>query len=110
MDVRADRMRPMDRTVLGDRYALVEALGSGGMARVYLAHDSVLERDVALKVLRKHYADDEEFVERFRREAIHAASLNHPNVVQIYDQGRAEDGTYFMAMEYVPGGTLKGSL
>jgi eukaryotic-like serine/threonine-protein kinase len=107
MDVRADRMRPMDRTVLGDRYALVEALGSGGMARVYLAHDSVLERDVALKVLREHYADDEEFVERFRREAIHAASLNHPNVVQIYDQGRAEDGTYFMAMEYVPGGTLK---
>jgi eukaryotic-like serine/threonine-protein kinase len=107
MDVRADRMRLMDRTVLGDRYTLLEVLGSGGMARVYLAHDSVLERDVALKVLREQYADDEEFVERFRREAKNAASLNHPNVVQIYDQGRAEDGTYYMAMEHVPCGTLK---
>src|SRR3712207_5897838 len=77
------------------------------MARVYLARDGVLGRHVALKVLREHYADDEEFVERFRREAINAASLNHPSVVQIYDQGRTEDGTYFMAMEYVPGGTLK---
>ncbi len=110
MDVRADRIRSVDRDVLSDRYALVEALGSGGMARVYLAHDKVLERDVALKVLREHYADDEEFVERFRREAIHAASLNHPSVVQVYDQGRAEDGSYFMAMEYVPGGTLKERL
>ena len=97
----------MDRRVLANRYTLLEVLGSGGMALVYLARDKVLERDVALKVLREHYADDEEFVERFRREAKNAASLNHPNVVQIYDQGRAEDGTYFMAMEYVPGGTLK---
>jgi eukaryotic-like serine/threonine-protein kinase len=100
-------MRSMDRNVLGDRYMLAEVLGDGGMARVYLARDGVLGRDVALKVLRERYADDESFVERFRREAINAASLNHPSVVQLYDQGRAEDGTYFMAMEYVPGGTLK---
>ena len=102
-----DRISRMESNVLGDRYRLLGVLGSGGMARVYLAHDGVLGRDVALKVLREQYADDEEFVERFRREAIHAASLNHPSVVQVYDQGRAEDGTYFMAMEHVPGGTLK---
>ncbi len=100
----------MQRIVLGDRYTLLEVLGDGGMARVYLAHDNVLERDVALKVLREHYADDEAFVERFRREARSAAALNHPGIVQVYDQGRAqeeEDGTYYIAMEYVPGGTLK---
>src|ERR687893_1032956 len=103
----ADRMSPMDRKVLGDRYTLLETLGEGGMARVYLAHDNVLDRDVALKALREQYADDEEFVERFRREAKSAAALNHPSIVQVYDQGRAEDDTYYMAMEYVPGGTLK---
>ncbi len=98
----------MQRTVLGDRYTLLEVLGDGGMARVYLARDNVLDRDVALKVLREQYADDEAFVERFRREARSAASLNHPSIVQVYDQGRAqEDGTYYIAMEYVPGGTLK---
>src|SRR5215204_5596808 len=97
----------MDRDVLGDRYTLLDVLGDGGMARVYLARDGVLGREVALKVLRERYAEDELFVERFRREAKNAASLNHPGVVQIYDQGRAEDGTYYMAMEYVPGGTLK---
>jgi eukaryotic-like serine/threonine-protein kinase len=80
-------MPPMDRNVLGDRYTLVEVLGGAGMARVYLARDGVLGRDVALKVLRERYADDESFVERFRREAINAASLNHPSVVQVYDQG-----------------------
>jgi eukaryotic-like serine/threonine-protein kinase len=100
-------MSPVQRRILGDRYMLVEILGGGGMAEVYLAHDEILERDVALKVLRERYADDEEFVERFRREAKNAASLNHPNIVQVYDQGRSESGTYYMAMEYVPGGTLK---
>src|SRR5215210_2575498 len=88
------------------RYALGELLGGGGMANVYLARDDVLGRDVALKMLRGQYADDEDFVERFRREARNAAALNHPNIVQVYDQGRAEDGTYYIAMEYVPGGTL----
>jgi len=94
-------------TVLDNRYTLLGDLGGGGMARVYLAHDEVLDRDVALKVLREQYADDEEFVGRFRREARNAAALSHPNIVQIYDQGQAEDGTSYMAMEYVPGGTLK---
>src|SRR4028119_1792781 len=97
----------MQKTVLGDRYILLEVLGVGGMARVYLAHDNVLDREVALKVLREQYADDEEFVERFRREAKNAASLNHPSIVQVYDRGRDKDGTYYMPMEYVPGGTLK---
>jgi eukaryotic-like serine/threonine-protein kinase len=77
------------------------------MGEVYLAHDGVLERDVALKVLRSQYAGDEEFAERFRREARSAASLSHPNIVQVYDRGEAEDGTSYIAMEYAPGGTLK---
>src|SRR3712207_6014910 len=77
------------------------------MAEVYLAHDEVLDRDVALKILRHQYADDEQFVERFRREARSAAGLSHPNIVSIYDQGRSEDGAYYIAMEYVPQGTLK---
>src|ERR687885_396651 len=100
----------MQHRVLGDRYTLLEVLGDGGMARVHLARDNVLERDVALKILRDAYAHDEGFVERFRREAKNAASLNHSSIVQVYDQGRAEDDTYFMAMEYVPGGTLKERL
>jgi len=77
------------------------------MGEVYLAHDGVLERNVALKVLRSQYAGDEEFAERFRREARSAASLSHPNIVQVYDRGETEDGTSYIAMEYVPGGTLK---
>src|ERR671912_545845 len=100
-------MRPMQKTILGDRYMLLKVLGAGGMARVYLARDNVLDREVALKVLREQYAHDERFVERFRREAKNAASLNHPSIVQVYDRGRDKDGTYYMAMEYVPGGTLK---
>ena len=74
---------------------------------VYLAHDDVLDRDVALKVLRDQYVKHEEFVERFRREAKSAAALNHPNIVSAYDWGCTGDGSYYMAMEYVPGGTLK---
>lgn len=77
------------------------------MAEVFLAHDRMLGRDLALKVLKEHYAKDERFVGRFRREARSAAALNHQNVVQIYDQGRAEDGRYYIAMEYVPGGSLE---
>jgi eukaryotic-like serine/threonine-protein kinase len=97
----------MEQTLIGDRYTLVELLGEGGMARVYLAHDDVLDRHVALKVLRERYADDDSFAERFRSEARNAASLSHPGIVQVYDQGCDEDGTYYIAMEYVPGGTLK---
>lgn len=92
--------------VFDERYEVVERLGVGGMAEVYLARDRRLGRDVALKVLLAKYASDPQFVERFRREASAAASLNHPNIVQIYDRGAAE-GTYYIAMEYLPGRTLK---
>jgi serine/threonine protein kinase len=77
------------------------------MAEVFLAHDRMLGRVLALKVLQEHYAKDERFVGRFWREAQSAAALNHRNVVQIYDQGCAEDGRYYIAMEYVPGGSLQ---
>lgn len=97
----------MQQILIDDRYALGNLLGSGGMAEVYLAHDEVLDRDVALKVLRDQYAENEEFVERFRREARSVAALNHPSIVSVYDWGHTEDGSYYMAMEYVPGGTLK---
>src|ERR687893_1131068 len=91
----------------GSHYSLREPLGSGGMAEVLLARDEVLERDVALKILKEQYAENEGFVELFRREAQSAASLNHPSVVTVYDWGRSEDEIYYMAMEYVPRGTLK---
>ncbi|MDQ3792425.1 MAG: protein kinase, partial [Actinomycetota bacterium] len=96
----------MQRPLIDDRYEPGGLLGGGGMAEVYLAHDEILARDVALKVLRGQYANDDGFVERFRREAKNAAALNHPNIVQVYDQGSTGDGTYYIAMEYVPGGTL----
>ena len=93
--------------LVDNRYRIVKPLGSGGMADVFLAHDSVLDRDVALKVMSTRYASDEEFVERFKREAQSAAALSHPNIVAIFDRGEADDGTYYIAMEYLPGGTLK---
>src|ERR687885_2251021 len=77
------------------------------MADVFLAHDNILDRDVVLKLLKDQYLEDERFVERFRREAQSAAALSHPNIVSIFDSGAAEDGTYYIAMEYLPGGTLK---
>jgi serine/threonine protein kinase len=93
--------------ILGGRYLLSGLLGAGGMAEVFLAHDRMLGRDTALKILMEHYAKDERFVGRFRREAQSAAGINHQNVVQIYDQGCANDGRYYIAMEYVPGGSLE---
>ena len=81
-------------------------LGSGGMADVYLAEDEELGRRVAIKILNDRYAHDEQFVERFRREAKNAAGLSHPNIVSIYDRGEAE-GTYYIAMEYLDGRSLK---
>jgi eukaryotic-like serine/threonine-protein kinase len=93
--------------LVDNRYRLLKPLGSGGMADVYLAHDDILDRDVALKVMSTRYKSDEEFVERFKREAQSAAALSHPNIVSIFDRGESEDGTYYIAMEYLPGGTLK---
>jgi serine/threonine-protein kinase len=93
-------------TLFDGRYRVVRRLGSGGMANVYLAEDEELGRQVAIKILNERHAADEQFVERFRREAKNAASLSHPNIVQIYDRGEAE-GTYYIAMEYLEGQTLK---
>ncbi|CAA9410942.1 MAG: Serine/threonine protein kinase [uncultured Rubrobacteraceae bacterium] len=100
-------MRSVNKTTIDGRYGIERPLGSGGMAEVFLAHDSVLDRDVALKVLRTQYRGDEEFYERFGREARNAASLSHPNIVPIFDRGETPDGTCYIAMEYVSGGTLK---
>jgi serine/threonine protein kinase len=88
------------------RYRIVRKLGSGGMADVYLAEDEELGRRVAIKILNDRHANDESFVERFRREAKNAASLSHPSIVSIYDRGEAE-GTYYIAMEYLDGRSLK---
>jgi beta-lactam-binding protein with PASTA domain/predicted Ser/Thr protein kinase len=93
-------------TVIDGRYQILEHLGTGGMAEVYCAHDLQLERKVALKLLHDRFAQDEEFVERFRREASSAARLQHQHVVSVYDRGES-DGTPYIAMEYVEGRTLK---
>jgi beta-lactam-binding protein with PASTA domain/predicted Ser/Thr protein kinase len=93
-------------TVFDGRYRIVRKLGTGGMADVYLAEDQELGRRVAIKILNDRHAADDQFVERFRREAKNAASLSHPNIVSIYDRGTAED-TYYIAMEYLDGRSLK---
>jgi eukaryotic-like serine/threonine-protein kinase len=93
-------------TLFDGRYRILRKLGSGGMANVYLAEDEELGRRVAIKILNERHANDESFVERFRREAKHAAGLSHPNIVSIYDRGEAE-GTYYIAMEYLEGRSLK---
>ena len=93
-------------TIFAGRYRLERKLGGGGMADVWLAEDQELGRKVAIKILHDRYANDTQFVERFRREATHAAGLSHPNVVSIFDRGEAE-GSYYIVMEYVEGRTLK---
>ena len=93
-------------TIIDGRYRVLSRLGSGGMADVYLAQDQLLGREVAVKVLHNHFAEDQEFVERFRREASSAAALSHPNIVAIFDRGEW-NGTYYIAMEYVAGRSLK---
>jgi serine/threonine protein kinase len=100
-------IRPMGRNLIDQRYELRTLVGSGGMADVYLAGDEVLGREVALKLLKVRYAENEEFVERFRREAKSAAVLSSPYIVPIFDRGETDDGTYYITMEYLPGGTLK---
>ncbi|MFD2628336.1 Stk1 family PASTA domain-containing Ser/Thr kinase [Oceanobacillus kapialis] len=92
--------------LLNERYLINDTIGGGGMANVYLARDKILERDVAIKVLRIEYANDEEFIARFDREAQSATSLSHPNIVNIFDVGEENDIPY-MVMEYVDGMTLK---
>jgi eukaryotic-like serine/threonine-protein kinase len=93
-------------TLFDKRYRIMRKLGSGGMANVYLAEDQELGRRVAIKILNDRHAGDEQFIERFRREAKNAAGLSHPNIVSIYDRGEAE-GTYYIAMEYLDGRSLK---
>jgi serine/threonine-protein kinase len=95
-----------DNTLIDGRYRITGRIGSGGMADVYAAEDTHLGRDVAIKVLYRRFAQDEEFVERFRREAKSAAGLQHPNVVNVFDRGQ-HDGTYYIAMEHLRGRTLK---
>ena len=91
---------------INDRYQIIRTIGEGGMAHVYLAYDTILNREVAVKVLRGDLASDEKFVRRFQREAISASSLSHPNIVEMYDVGE-DDGNYYIVMEYVEGKTLK---
>ncbi|HEY6835032.1 MAG TPA: Stk1 family PASTA domain-containing Ser/Thr kinase [Gaiellaceae bacterium] len=93
-------------TVFDGRYRIERKLGTGGMADVYLAEDQELGRRVAIKILNDRHAADDQFVERFRREASNAAGLSHPNIVSVYDRGTAE-GTYYIAMEYLDGRSLK---
>jgi serine/threonine-protein kinase len=93
-------------TLFDGRYRILRKLGAGGMANVYLAEDEELGRRVAIKILNDRYANDELFIERFRREAKSAAGLSHPNIVSIYDRGQAE-GTYYIAMEVIEGRSLK---
>src|SRR3970040_1183776 len=93
-------------TLFAGRYRVTRKLGGGGMGDVYLAEDQERGRRGAIKVLHERYAHDDQFVERFRREATHAAGLSHPNIVSIYDRGTT-DGSSFIVMEYVEGQTLK---
>lgn len=92
--------------IISERYEILRQIGEGGMANVYLAHDIILDRKVAIKILRGDLATDEKFVRRFQREALSASSLSHPNIVEMYDVGE-DNGMYFIAMEYVEGKTLK---
>src|SRR5438309_11554835 len=93
-------------TLFDGRYRIMRKLGSGGMANVYLAEDQELGRRVAIKILNDRHANDDQFVERFRREAKNAAGLSHPNIVSIYDRREAA-GSYYIAMEYLAGRRLK---
>ena len=99
-------MRLAENMLVDDRYRILRRLGWGGMADVWLAEDTQLGRKVALKVLHDRFAQDQQFVERFRREASSAAGLQHPNVVANFDRGQVDD-TYYIAMQYVEGATLK---
>ena len=92
--------------LIAERYELKHVVGTGGMSSVYCAHDTLLERDVALKILHEHFSEDDDYVERFRREARAAAQLSHPGIVTVIDRGE-EDGRQFIVFEFVDGETLK---
>lgn len=94
---------------INDRYQVIKSIGEGGMANVYLGYDTILNRNVAIKVLRGDLAADEKFVRRFQREALSASSLSHPNIVEVYDVGD-DNGQYYIVMEYVEGRHLKSLL
>src|SRR5919112_4220489 len=96
----------MQATLIDRRYFVIGLLGRGGMGEVYLTRDEVLGRDVALKILKKEYASQEEFRKRMGREAESAASLCNPNIVRVIDSGESEDGLPYIAMEHMKGGTL----
>ena len=91
---------------INERYEIIRSIGEGGMANVYLGYDTILDRNVAIKVLRGDLSNDEKFVRRFQREALSASSLSHPNIVEMYDVGE-DDGVYYIVMEYIEGQTLK---
>ena len=91
---------------INDRYEIIRSIGEGGMANVYLGYDTILDRNVAIKVLRGDLSNDEKFVRRFQREALSASSLAHPNIVEVYDVGE-DNGLYYIVMEYIEGKTLK---
>ena len=91
---------------INDRYEIIKTIGEGGMANVYLANDLILDRKVAIKVLRGDLSNDEKFIRRFKREALSVSNLSHPNIVEVYDVGE-EDGNYYIVMEYIEGKTLK---
>ena len=92
--------------MINDRYQVIKTIGEGGMANVYLAQDTILDRKVAIKVLRGDLAQDEKFIRRFQREALSASKLVHPNIVEVYDVGEY-NGNYYIVMEYINGITLK---
>ena len=94
---------------ISDRYQIIKSIGEGGMANVYLAYDTILDRNVAVKVLRGDLSNDEKFVRRFQREALAASSLTHPNIVEVYDVGE-DNGEYYIVMEYIEGKHLKNLL
>lgn len=100
----------MQGMILADRYECLKRIGSGGMGDVYKAHDRRLDRIVAIKVLKSEYNEDENFIRKFRRESLAAASISHPNIVSIYDVGMetvGDEDVYYIVMEYIDGKTLK---
>ena len=99
----------MAKQILAERYELIERIGDGGMAAVYRAHDQLLDRYVAVKILHPQFANDEEFIVRFKKEAQGAAKLSHTNIVNVYDVGEWNE-KHFIVMEYVEGETLKSKI